>query len=80
MSELPGEKVEMILANINKNVLLKEIPHYSSRLLENGLLFLSGFYTEDISDLEVLAKENGFVPLDFSSHDNWACLVFKKTS
>jgi len=78
LAGLEGEKVQTILANINKNVLLKEIPHYASRLLPDGLLFLSGFYNEDISDLETLANAHGFKLIDSSSHDNWACLVLKK--
>lgn len=43
---------EIVLANINKNVLLAEMEAYSSYLQDRGLLLLSGFYTQDIDDLK----------------------------
>ena len=79
MTGIPGEPVDTIVANINKNVILKELPLYASRLNEGGRLFLSGFYTEDVSDIEVLAFQHGLQPVDSSAHDNWACLVYQKT-
>jgi ribosomal protein L11 methyltransferase len=79
MSEIVSHNVETLLANINKNVILKELPQYSSRLNSDGLLFLSGFYVEDIPDIEILATSHQLRIIDSSSHDNWACLVFQKT-
>jgi ribosomal protein L11 methyltransferase len=79
MTDIPGKPVDSVIANINKNVILKELPLYAGRLKENGLLFLSGFYTEDVQDIETLAIQHGLEPLDSSSHDNWACLVYQKS-
>ena len=47
----------IILANINRNILLRHLPSYSSKLKDNGILFLSGFFTTDADDLIKAAKE-----------------------
>ena len=69
---------DIILANINKNVLMKELPYYAKMLEINGILVLSGFYSEDIEDL----KESSFqCKLKFSHSEtrkNWAVLVLTK--
>lgn len=45
---LNGKKYDLILANINRNILLEDIPAYVKALGANGILLLSGFYTEDL--------------------------------
>lgn len=47
-SVLGGRSYDVIIANINRNILLKDIPKYVSCLNENGLLLLSGFYLRDL--------------------------------
>lgn len=79
MKELSTDPVEMVLANINKNVLLAEMEYYSKSLKSNGLLLLSGFYTEDLADIETQASENQLLLINQSAKDNWACLVFRKS-
>ncbi|MTI30841.1 50S ribosomal protein L11 methyltransferase [Xanthovirga aplysinae] len=69
---------DIILANINKNVLLKEIPAYVSLLANGGNLLLSGFYQEDIADIEELCKENGLKLLKQNTRNRWAALVLEK--
>lgn len=76
--EIATEPVNAILANINKNIILKEISAYSEALMQNGLLFLSGFYAEDVADICEAAAKNGLVLDAQSELDNWACLVLKK--
>ena len=49
---LEGKKYDSIIANINRNILLADIPSYAKCLNENGTLFLSGFYQEDIPIIE----------------------------
>lgn len=71
-----GGRYDTILANINKNVLLSELKNYAKALEINGLLIISGFYEEDIADLEKKASEFELSLRDQSGHDNWACLVF----
>lgn len=50
---------DIILANINKNVLLKDIPAFANILSKNGYLVLSGFYENDIQDLLEVASKYG---------------------
>ena len=74
----PEGPFELILANINKNVLLDELAIYSSLLAPQGILLLSGFYSEDIDDLNQVASLNGLRLTSQSTKDNWAALEFGK--
>ncbi|MCV9388416.1 50S ribosomal protein L11 methyltransferase [Reichenbachiella ulvae] len=68
----------VVLANINKNVLLVEIPSYAKLLPAGGELYLSGFYESDIHDITEKAKEHN-LSLDKSViKDNWAALKLTK--
>jgi ribosomal protein L11 methyltransferase len=66
---------DIILANINKNVLLDEIKLYKKFLVPSGLLLLSGFFTEDISDLLAEAARYNLHELKRDERENWAALV-----
>jgi ribosomal protein L11 methyltransferase len=75
---LPEETFDVILANINKNVLKKDLPSYFKSLKKNGSLLLSGFFTADVEELKQLATE-----LDFSfeksyNKNEWAVIKLKK--
>ena len=74
----PKGPYELILANINKNVLLDELAIYTSLLAPHGILLLSGFYSEDIDDLNQAASLNGLRLTTQSIKDNWAALEFQK--
>ncbi|MEM9686117.1 MAG: 50S ribosomal protein L11 methyltransferase [Bacteroidota bacterium] len=52
VSLIKGKKYDIILANINKNVLLADIPVYAACLNNNGILLLSGFYREDMAVIQ----------------------------
>lgn len=69
---------DVILANINKNVLLEEVPYYANHLIENGYLVISGFYVSDEEDLISLAQENNLSFVKERSENNWASIVFQK--
>jgi len=69
---------DIILANINKNVLLNEIPYYADLLAQNGKLFLSGFYETDIKDIVECAKKSNLSQIRHISKDNWAAMIFSK--
>ena len=70
---------DIILANINKNVLLQEMKTYASYLDPGGLLLLSGFYRHDIDDLlrEALLYELSEWRRD--ERDSWACLTLGRS-
>ncbi len=66
---------DIILANINKNVLLDEIHLYKQFLGPEGLLVLSGFYVTDIPDLLAESAKHGLSELRRDEREGWACLV-----
>ena len=51
---------------------------YAGLLQPQGYLLLSGFYTQDIEDLEIAAKPLGLNLLKSSQKDNWAALILQK--
>jgi ribosomal protein L11 methyltransferase len=75
---LEGKTFDMILANINKNVLLNDMNVYASCLNVNGILILSGFFTSDNPILVDSAKKTNLALLKVISEENWSCLHFKK--
>lgn len=74
----PG-KQDIILANINRNVLLDEIPLYSQLLKEGGHLLLSGFYRNDIPDITKIAESNGLKKLREETKKDWAVVLCQKS-
>ena len=74
----PKGPYALILANINKNVLLDELEIYASLLTNQGLLLLSGFYSEDIADLVQAASAQGLTLTMQTTKDNWAALCLQK--
>lgn len=69
---------DLVIANINRNILLRDMPRYVTRLNWGGRLYMSGFYVEDIPLLREKAESLGltFVKQRFSN--NWAVTVFSK--
>ena len=60
------------------NVLLLDIPLYAEQLKEDGSLFLSGFFTQDIPAIESKANQYGLKLVDFQNKDNWVAAHFKR--
>ena len=69
---------DIILANINKNVLLDEMEQYVSLLNDQGYLFLSGFYTHDVEDILHLTNILGLSKVKETSKKNWAAILLQK--
>lgn len=74
---LKNQKYDIIIANINRNILLQDLPAYKRCLNNNGILLLSGFYTEDEPLLQSKAKELGFEFLKKFERNNWLSLQFR---
>ena len=70
-------RYDIILANINRNVLLTEIPLYAALLTDNGRLLISGFYEADAPDINQKAIETGLVTASRLTKNQWACLGFR---
>ncbi|MCX6213491.1 50S ribosomal protein L11 methyltransferase [Spirosoma sp.] len=69
---------EIVLANINRNVLLAEIPTYTNLLTRNGQLVVSGFYEHDAADIEQKAAESGLALTNRLTTNQWTSLSFNK--
>lgn len=79
-SLLQRNSYDVLLANINRNILLQDIPTYALSLRKDGLLFVSGFYMEDIPMIIGMAQNSGLEYAGHDSVDNWCCIKFiKKT-
>jgi ribosomal protein L11 methyltransferase len=71
----PKGPFDVILANINKNVLLDEMGEYAQRLKPGGCLFLSGFYQWDIPDLLTCAAAFGLAQKEMQTKNDWSALI-----
>jgi ribosomal protein L11 methyltransferase len=73
----PEEKYEIVLANINRNILLQQIPAYKNFMTEGASLVISGFYETDIADIQAVAESVGLKKVAQLSKNQWASVVFK---
>jgi ribosomal protein L11 methyltransferase len=74
----PETRYDLILANINRNVLLAELPVYKKYLNTSGLLIISGFYTFDLPILVKKIEDTGLHIEKQTAEQQWACLLLKK--
>ena len=77
-SLLGDEHYDIILANINRNILLQDIPQYVQCMNDGSLLFLSGFYEEDLPALRYCCAQNGLKYVDHKAKDKWVAAKFGK--
>lgn len=73
---LKGKNYDSIIANINRNILVADISQYSKCLNENGTLFLSGFYKEDIPLIEAECNKNMLKLKETIQKGLWISLKF----
>ena len=71
-------KFDVVLANINRNILLADMPAFVSVMADDSLLILSGFYASDVDLLIEKASSLGLSNIDSKSDSEWTCLVLKK--
>ena len=72
------EKYDVIIANINRNILLSDMKTYTDCLNENGVLLLSGFYKEDIVIIEDEVTKYGLTFETMIQRNNWVALKYVK--
>lgn len=68
---------DLILANINRNILLVDMPLFRQKMTPNARLILSGFYTDDIPLLVERAATLGLTLESQKQENSWACLTFR---
>lgn len=69
---------DVVVANINRNILLADMPQFVKKLKKDGTLILSGFYEEDARILGDKAKEYGLAIADKKTDGEWCCLKVKR--
>ena len=75
-SALIGRKYDVIIANINRNILLNDMETYRSCLSKGGELYLSGFYKEDLPIIKNSCNKLGFTFVDKKERDSWIAAKF----
>ena len=77
-SNLRGLHFDIILANINRNILLNDMQAYANSLNDSGTIMFSGFYTEDLEMIKKSAESNQMFYVTHQSKNNWVVATFKK--
>ncbi len=73
---LEGKTFDLIMANINKNILISHFNFYADALINGGKLLISGFFETDKDDLVTHANEVGFIFERMDTKDEWALIQF----
>ena len=73
---LVDKKYDVIIANINRNILLMDMKVYTNCLQEGGILLLSGFYEQDIPVIDAEVIKYGLKLEKFIQRNNWVALKY----
>ena len=73
---IPDAKFDFIYANIQRNILLNDMPQYCKALKPDGELIMSGFYSDDLEPIKIRAAELGLLFKRFTENENWIAAVF----
>lgn len=71
---------DVVLANINRNILLEDMEHFVSVMASDAMLILSGFYEEDAPLLIEKAASLGLHEVDRKTDNNWCCVKLRGES
>ncbi len=71
-------KYDIVIANINRNILLEDLKHYSKVIKPGGTLLLSGFYHSDLEIINSEANIQGFKFLSVKEQNNWVASAYTK--
>ncbi len=77
-SALKNKNYDIIIANINRNILIQDMETYISCLNQEGQLFLSGFYSDDVPIIQAECESQGLKLKDVLERNNWVALRFTK--
>lgn len=69
---------DVVIANINRNILLNDMKHYIARMNSEAELLMSGFYVDDIPAIQAEAERNGLHFIHHKEKNRWAVVKFKK--
>ena len=69
------EKYDIVVANINRNILLADMPSFKKKMKDDGILILSGFYITDIPMIKNKVESLRMKCMKSTEDNNWACVV-----
>lgn len=72
-----AECFDVVIANINRNILIADMSAFRAHMKQGAQLILSGFYEADVPMIEAAAKEHGLSLCDVVTDEEWACALFK---
>ena len=78
-SAIEGKEFDIVLANINRNILIADMEAYDNTLSTGGCLVMSGFLAEDVAILTKKAESLGYKLSKHRTNDIWQALEFTKT-
>lgn len=73
---LEGKHFDILIANINRNILLNDMHHYRKCMIPGSILMMSGFYTQDVEAITTCANELGLSFIGQTEKNNWATATF----
>lgn len=71
------DRFDIVIANINRNILIADMSAFRAHMKQGAQLILSGFYEADVPMIEAAAKEHGLSLCDVVTDEEWACALFK---
>jgi ribosomal protein L11 methyltransferase len=77
---LKDQQYDVVLANINRNILLADIPTYAKALKNKGLMFVSGFYEADLALISAKCLEVGLVEQEQLARNDWVSVSYLKSA
>lgn len=74
--DVVDEEFDVVIANINRNILINDMSAFKRHMKNDGCLILSGFYESDVPMLEKAAMDNAMSLKDVVTDEEWACALF----
>lgn len=78
VNSIPDKKYDFIFANINLNILKKDIPTYSRYMNTGSHLFLSGFFNSELPQITEICKANNLEYIKSIEKESWNASIFRK--
>jgi ribosomal protein L11 methyltransferase len=78
VDKISGHKFDLILANINRNILINQLSSYSQCLSAGGMLLMSGIFNQDFEMIKEIAETNGFSFRQKNEKNKWIAVLFVK--
>lgn len=75
--DVVDEEFDVVIANINRNILINDMSVFKRHMKNDGCLILSGFYESDVPMLEKAAMDNAMSLKDVVTDEEWACALFE---